>query len=118
MCRARYAPFHSPVNGCRVARDVRTMRRMSTDQGANRTDGETVGQDQEPRDAGDSDATQREQAQREGRPPIADPTATDADREDSLASSPDATYGQAEGQAGTSSAGMPTSDTQTEGSQQ
>jgi hypothetical protein len=87
---------------------------MSTDQSANRTDGETIGQDQEPREAGQSDATQREQEQREGQAPIADPAAPDADREDSLATSPDATYGQAEGQAGTSSAGMPT-DTQNEG---
>ncbi|HEY7463512.1 MAG TPA: hypothetical protein VH987_03625 [Candidatus Limnocylindria bacterium] len=89
---------------------------MSTDQSANRTDGETIGQDQEPREAGQSDATQREQEQREGQAPIADPTAQDADREDSLARSPDATYGQAEGQAGTSSAGMPDSDMQNEGS--
>ena len=80
---------------------------MSTDQSANRTDGETHGQSQEPVSAGDRDATQREQAQREGQAPIADPAARDADREDSLATSPDATYGQAEGQAGTGSAGMP-----------
>jgi len=80
---------------------------MSTDQGANRADGETHGQSQEPVSAGERDATQREQAQKEGRAPIADPAAQDADREDSLTTSPDATYGQAEGQAGTGSAGMP-----------
>jgi hypothetical protein len=80
---------------------------MSTDQTTNRTDGETHGLSQEPVTAGERDATQREQAQKEGQAPIADPASQDADREDSLAVSPDATYGQAEGQAATGSAGMP-----------
>jgi hypothetical protein len=80
---------------------------MSTDTSASRTDGETHGISQEPVTTGERDATQREQAQREGQAPIADPTTQDADREDSLATSPDATYGQAEGQVGTGSAGMP-----------
>ncbi|HET7582428.1 MAG TPA: hypothetical protein VFL75_06725 [Candidatus Limnocylindria bacterium] len=90
-----------------MASTMRGRVGMSTDQGASRTDGETHGQSQEPVNAGERDATQREQAQNEGRAPIADPAAPDADREDSLATSPDATYGQAEGQAGTGSAGMP-----------
>ena len=48
--------------------------RMSTDQSENRTSGETEGVDQQPTEAGDSDATQREQADREGATPSHDPS--------------------------------------------
>lgn len=80
---------------------------MTTDRGASRTEGETHGPEQEPVVAGERDTIQQEQAQREGSAPLRDPAAPDADLEDSLATSPDAVYGQSEGQAGTPEAGMP-----------
>jgi hypothetical protein len=46
---------------------------------ANRTTGETEGVNQEPTEVGDSDATQREQAAREGDAPINDPSAPKSD---------------------------------------
>jgi hypothetical protein len=84
---------------------------MTTDKNANRTDGETQGQQQRPVEAGDRDTTQQEQEQNEGRPAGHDPAAADAEVEDSLtmAHGPDTAYGQREDQAGTSDAGMPTS---------
>jgi hypothetical protein len=42
---------------------------VSTDQSANRTQGETEGVEQEPTEAGEHDTTQRKQAEREGRLP-------------------------------------------------
>jgi hypothetical protein len=83
---------------------------MSTDQSANRTTGETEGVEQQPTQAGEHDTTQRKQAEREGQAPISDPSKPQGTNE-GLAGSPDATYGQAEGQAGTGSAGMPTDET-------
>ena len=47
---------------------------MTTNQSANRTTGETEGIEQEPTESGEHDATQREQAAKEGRPPITDPS--------------------------------------------
>lgn len=88
---------------------------MTTDRSANRTDGETHGSDQQPVTAGERDGTQREQAAREGEEPVRDPSRPDADLEDSLAVSPDATYGMREGQAGTSDAGMPLDQTSSAG---
>jgi hypothetical protein len=41
---------------------------VSTDQSANRTQGETEGVEQEPTEAGEHDTTLRKQAEREGRP--------------------------------------------------
>jgi hypothetical protein len=79
---------------------------MSTDQTANRTQGETEGVDQRPTEAGEHDTVQRKQAEREGQAPISDPSKPQASNE-SVATSPDAAYGQAEGQGGTGSAGMP-----------
>ena len=57
------------------------------------------------------------QTQGEERPAAHDPAAPDAGVEDSLtmAHSPDAQYGQREGQAGTSVAGMPTSGGESQG---
>ena len=52
---------------------------MTTNQGANRTTGETEGIEQEPTESGEHDATQREQAAKEGRPPISDPAQPDAE---------------------------------------
>ena len=40
---------------------------MTSDQSANRTQGETEGIDQEPTDVGDSDTTQQKQAAKEDR---------------------------------------------------
>jgi hypothetical protein len=83
---------------------------MTHDQSANRTQGETHGEEQEPVETGERDATQQRQAAREGQEPTHDPAAPDAEQEDSLrmAQSPDAAYGQREGQAGQPDAGMPT----------
>jgi hypothetical protein len=63
---------------------------MTTDQSANRTSGETEGVEQEPTEAAEHDATQKEQAAREGSPPINDPAKPDSQAE-----------------AGTGPAGMP-----------
>jgi hypothetical protein len=52
---------------------------MTTDQGANRTSGETEGIEQEPTEPGEHDSTQREQAAKEGRPPINNPAQPDAE---------------------------------------
>lgn len=84
---------------------------MNEDRNSNQAQGETHGRDQRPVEAGDRDTTQREQERNEGRSAGHDPAAPDAGVEDSLtmAHSPDAQYGQREGQAGTSDAGMPTS---------
>jgi hypothetical protein len=62
---------------------------------ANRTQGETVGPDQEPTEAGDQDP-----ANRDPRPdgPMNQPTDPDA-ASDAMGESPDAAYGQREGQA-------------------
>jgi hypothetical protein len=81
---------------------------MTTDRNARRTDGETHGSDQEPVEAGERDTTQQRQHEQEGDPPLRDPASPDADAEDSLATRPDALYGQSEGQVGTPDAGMPT----------
>jgi hypothetical protein len=83
---------------------------MTHDQSANRTQGETHGEEQEPVEATERDTTQKEQARREGEAPTHDPAAPDAEQEDSIrmAQSPDAIYGQREGQAGQPEAGMPT----------
>lgn len=80
---------------------------MTTDRNARRTDGETHGPDQVPVEAGERDTTQQRQHEKEGRPPLRDPSKPDADAEDALATEPDALYGQSEGQAGTPDAGMP-----------
>jgi hypothetical protein len=71
------------------------------DRTGNRAQGETHGRAQEPVEAGEHDTVQQEQAEREGRPAGHDPTAPDAEVEDSLtmAHSPDAAYGQREDQA-------------------
>jgi hypothetical protein len=79
---------------------------MTTDQSANRTRGETEGVEQQPTEAGEHDTTQREQAEREGQARASDPSRPKVTNE-RLATSPDATYGQSEGQSGTASAGMP-----------
>ena len=67
-----------------------------TERGANVTEGETHGVDQEPTSAGDQDPATR--APRPDGPMVqpADP----ATASEELAESPDATYGQREGQAG------------------
>ena len=75
---------------------------MSTDQSANRTQGETEGVEQQPTEAGEHDTTQRKHAEREGQAPISDPSNPQASNE-SVATSPDAAYGQAAGQSGTGS---------------
>lgn len=87
------------------------------DRNSNQTQGETHGKAQQPVEAGDRDTTQREQERSEERPAAHDPAAPDAGVEDSLtmAHSPDAQYGQREGQAGTSVAGMPTSGGESQG---
>jgi hypothetical protein len=74
---------------------------MDDDRNANVTQGETHGRQQEPVEAGERDTTQDEQERREGRPAGHDPTAADAEVEDSLrmAHSPDSAYGQREDQA-------------------
>ena len=66
-----------------------------TERGGNVTQGETHGVDQEPTSAGDQDPATR--APRPDGPMVqpADPTAAS----DELAESPDAAYGQREGQA-------------------
>jgi hypothetical protein len=81
------------------------------DRNSNQTQGETHGGAQQPVEAGDRDTTQKKQERGEDRPAGHDPSAPDADVEDSLtmAHSSDAQYGQREGQAGTADAGMPTS---------
>jgi hypothetical protein len=56
-------------------------RGMTNDQGANRTTGETEGTAQESTDIVERDATQREQAAKEGQAPMKDPSRPDADRE-------------------------------------
>lgn len=67
-----------------------------TDINANATQGETVGQEQEPTRAGDQDP-----AVRDPRPggPMVQPVDED-EASDELGESPDAVYGQREGQAG------------------
>jgi hypothetical protein len=74
---------------------------MEDDRNANVTQGETLGREQEPVEAGERDTTQDEQERREGRADGHDPAAADAETEDSLrmAHSPDAAYGQREDQA-------------------
>ena len=52
---------------------------MTNDQGANRTTGETEGTAQESTDLLERDATQREQAAKEGQAPMKDPAQPDAD---------------------------------------
>ena len=52
---------------------------MTTNQGANRTTGETEGIEQEPTEPGEHDSTQRKQAADEGRPPIHNPAQPDAE---------------------------------------
>ena len=71
------------------------------DRSSNQAQGETHGQAQEPIEAGERDTAQQEQARREGRAGGHDPSAPDAEVEDSLtmAHSPDAAYGQREDQA-------------------
>jgi hypothetical protein len=86
-----------------------------TDRTANRASGETHGPEQEPVEAGDRDTTQRQQAARQDDAPGRDPSRPDADLEDSLAASPDAVYGQREGQAGTPDAGTPLDQTSSAG---
>lgn len=54
---------------------------MTSDQGANRTTGETEGTAQESTDIVERDATQREQAAKEGQAPMKDPSRPDADPE-------------------------------------
>ena len=68
---------------------------MSADRNANVTQGETHGPEQVPVEAGD-----RDPAVRDPRPggPMAQPADPD-EASDELAESPDATYGQREGQA-------------------
>ena len=61
-----------------------------------RTSGETMGADQRPTEPGDQDATQQEQARREGAPATHDPSQPDSD---AFGQSPDAAYGQREDQA-------------------
>jgi hypothetical protein len=87
------------------------------DRNSNQTQGETHGRTQEPVEAGERDTTQQEQERKEGRQAGHDPAAPDAAVEDSLtmAHSPDAAYGQREGQAGTADAGMPTSGGESQG---
>jgi len=71
---------------------------MQDDRNANVAQGETLGREQVPVEAGDRDTTQNEQERREGRTAGHDPAAPDAETEDSLrmAHSPDAIYGQRE----------------------
>lgn len=70
---------------------------------ANRTQGETMGPEQEPTAAGDQDP-----ANRAPRPdgPMSQP-ADPAEANDEMGESPDATYGQREGQADTETGGQP-----------
>lgn len=84
---------------------------MDQDRNSNQAQGETHGREQQPVEAGVRDTTQGEQERDEGRNAGHDPARPDAGMEDSLtmAHSADAQYGQREGQAGTSDAGMPTS---------
>jgi hypothetical protein len=70
---------------------------MSNDPG--RTTGETHGTEQEPVEAGERDATQREQAANEGAPAEHDPSSPTQTTQDAYGQSPDAAYGQREGQA-------------------
>jgi hypothetical protein len=71
---------------------------------ANRTQGETVGPDQEPTEAGDQDP-----ATRAPRPdgPMVQPTDPD-DASQEMGESPDAAYGQREGQADSETGRQPT----------
>lgn len=65
-----------------------------------RATGETHGAEQEPVEAGERDATQREQAMNEGAPAHHDPaTPTQGTQDQAYGQSPDAAYGQREGQA-------------------
>lgn len=68
---------------------------MSPDRNANVTRGETMGKEQEPREAGDADP-----AARDPRPdgPMNQPVDPDQTTEE-FSESPDAAYGQREGQA-------------------
>lgn len=70
---------------------------------ANRTQGETMGRDQEPTEAGDQDP-----ATRAPRPdgPMNQPVDPDA-ASDEMGESPDAAYGQREGQADSETGGQP-----------
>ena len=52
---------------------------MTTDQGANRTTGETEGTAQDSSDVVERDATQRAQAAKEGQEPMKDPSRPDSD---------------------------------------
>lgn len=63
-----------------------------------RTTGETMGRDQEPTEPGERDATQNEQARQEGAPASHDPSQPDTSSS-GFGQSPDAAYGQREGQA-------------------
>jgi hypothetical protein len=71
---------------------------------ASRTQGETIGAEQEPTEAGDQDPATR--APRPDGPMVqpADPAAASEE----MAESPDAAYGQREGQADPESGGEPT----------
>jgi hypothetical protein len=71
---------------------------------ANRTQGETIGPEQEPTEAGDQDP-----AKRDPRPdgPMNQP-ADPAEASDEMGASPDAAYGQREGQADPETGPQPT----------
>jgi hypothetical protein len=70
---------------------------MSNDPG--RTTGETPGTELEPVEAGERAATQRVQAGTEGAPAEHDPSSPTQTTQDAYGQSPDAAYGQREGQA-------------------
>ena len=70
---------------------------MSNDPG--RATGETHGRQQEPVESGEHDGTQREQAADEGAPAEHDPSRPTQTTQDAYGQSPDAAYGQREGQA-------------------
>ena len=57
---------------------------MTQRQYGNQTSGETLGREQEPIGAGERDTTQRRQAEREGAPPLRDPSRPDAAQEDTI----------------------------------
>lgn len=63
-----------------------------------RTTGETMGSDQQPTEAGEHDTTQRDQARRELAPATHDPSQPSTSS-GGFGQSPDAAYGQREGQA-------------------
>lgn len=85
------------------------------DRNAQRTTGETLGTDQRPTEPGGADATQREQAASERDPATHDPSRpSQTTQEAGFGESPDAAYGQREGQAEEGEAGMSQADEDTE----